>query len=101
MKSGIERQPLLLALLVAGLALHGTAARAQSSVTLYGRVDTAVRYATHVDKAGNDRIQVSDGGLSESQWGLLGSEDIGRGNSVVFQLEDRFFANRGASDPSY
>lgn len=101
MKSGIRRAPLSPAVLLAGLALHSATVQAQSSVTLYGLVDTAVRYTTHADKAGNDRTQLSNGGLSESQWGLLGSEDLGGGNSVVFQLEDRFFANSGANDPAY
>jgi predicted porin len=101
MKSGINIKPVFSALLLAGLAPHSLTAQAQSSVTLYGVVDTAVRYTTHADKGGDDRIQLSNGGLSESNWGLLGSEDIGGGNSVVFQLEDRFFPNSGVGDPSY
>ncbi|WP_322083718.1 porin [Burkholderia sp. BCC1972] len=101
MKTGIELKPTSLALLFCNLALHCATAHAQSSVTLYGLVDTAVRYTTHADKAGNDRTQLSNGGLSESHWGLLGAEDLGGGNSVVFQLENRFFPNSGATDPSY
>ncbi|MBN3503151.1 porin [Burkholderia cenocepacia] len=101
MKSGNELKPNSLALLICCLALPCATAHAQSSVTLYGLVDTAVRYTTHADKAGNDRTQLSNGGLSESHWGLLGVEDLGGGNSVVFQLENRFFPNSGATDPSY
>lgn len=105
MKPGIKheykRKPMSLALLAAGLALYGATAQAQSSVTLYGMIDTAVRYTTHADKAGDDRVQLSNGGVSESHWGMLGAEDLGGGNSVVFQLENRFFPNSGATDPAY
>jgi predicted porin len=79
----------------------GAAAHAQSSVTLYGLIDTAIRYTTHADKAGDDKIQLANGGLSESEWGLLGSEDLGGGYRAVFQLEDRFFPNSGETDPGY
>ncbi|MDR5735736.1 porin [Caballeronia sp. LZ025] len=93
--------PRSLAVLLAGVGLYSASACAQSSVTLYGLVDTALRYTTHADTSGNDRLQLSNGGLSESHWGLLGSEDIGGGNSVVFQLENRFFPNSGTNDPAY
>ncbi|WP_233271999.1 porin [Paraburkholderia acidiphila] len=83
------------------MAAFGSAAHAQSSVTLYGIVDTAVRYTTHANAAGDDKVQLANGGLSESNWGLLGAEDLGGGNRVVFQLENRFFPNSGASDPGY
>jgi predicted porin len=101
MKFRMTKENASLAALLAGLALHGASAQAQSSVTLYGLIDTAVRYTTHADKAGDDKVQLSNGGLSESHWGLLGSEDLGGGNRVVFQLEDRFFPNSGVTDPAY
>lgn len=83
------------------IAGSGTAARAQSSVTLYGLIDTAVRYTTHVNAAGDNKVQLANGGVSESNWGLLGAEDLGGGNRVVFQLENRYFPNSGVSDPGY
>ncbi|SMG53712.1 porin [Paraburkholderia susongensis] len=83
------------------MAGFGSAACAQSSVTLYGLIDTAVRYTTHANAAGDSRVQLVNGGLSESNWGMLGAEDLGGGNRVVFQLENRFFTNSGVSDPGY
>jgi predicted porin len=85
------------------LALGGAAAaaHAQTSVTLYGLIDTAVRYTTHANAAGDSKVQLANGGLSESNWGLLGSEDLGGGNRAVFQLENRFFPNSGTTDPGY
>ncbi len=87
-----------LALAIGG---YGALAHAQSSVTLYGIVDTAVRYTTHANAAGDDKLQLSNGGVSESVWGLRGAEDLGGGNKAVFQLEDRFFPNSGMIDPAY
>ncbi|RAR53861.1 putative porin [Paraburkholderia unamae] len=83
------------------LAGFGTAVRAQSSVTLYGLIDTAVRYTTHANAAGGDKLQLANGGLSESNWGMLGAEDLGGGNRAILQLESRFFPNSGMSDPGY
>src|ERR1700749_258613 len=68
---------------------------AQSSVTLYGLIDTGVRYTTHANKAGDDKWQVMSSGASESHFGIKGSEDLGDGLRAVFQLEDRFFVNSG------
>jgi predicted porin len=46
-------------------------------------------------------VQLANGGESESHFGFKGSEDIGGGASVIFQLEDRFFPNTGTVDPAY
>lgn len=94
--SGIRRIAL-----AAALGAYGVSAIAQTSVTLYGIVDTAIRYTTNADRAGNSKVQLANGGASESFWGMLGSEDIGSGTKVVFQLENRFFPNSGAIDPAY
>ncbi|RFU44787.1 porin [Paraburkholderia sp. DHOC27] len=83
------------------LGCYGLAAHAQSSITLYGITDTAVRYTTHADKAGDSKVQLGNGGASESEFGMLGSEDVGGGVHAIFQLEDRFFLNSGVGDPSY
>lgn len=82
------------------LACHGVLAQAQSSITLYGLIDQAVRYTTHANKAGDSTIQLANG-ASESHWGLKGTEDLGDGTQAIFQLEDRFFPNNGETDPAY
>ncbi|RKP56778.1 porin [Pararobbsia silviterrae] len=74
---------------------------AQSSVTLYGLIDSGLRYTTNADKAGDSRWQTMSGGASESHFGIKGSEDLGGGLSAIFQLEDRFFTNSGTTDPAY
>lgn len=85
------------ALLAAGAAM------AQSSVTLYGRVDLSV--GNLKDKVKNtsttQMFQGGDGGLTTSRWGLRGTEDLGGGLKAAFKLENRFNADTGASQDPY
>ncbi len=78
---------------LAALALVGTsAAFAQSSVTLYGRVNTTVEHQKDGD--------VSKTGLfnNNSRFGFKGQEDLGGGLKAGFQLESGFDSSSGASD---
>ena len=80
-------------LALAVLALLGsTAAFAQSSVTLYGRVNTTVER----QEVGN----VKTTGLFDnaSRFGFKGTEDLGGGLKAGFQLESGFSSDTGASD---
>ena len=80
-------------LALAVLALLGsTAAFAQSSVTLYGRVNTTVER----QEVGN----VKTTGLfnNASRFGFKGTEDLGGGLKAGFQLESGFSSDTGASD---
>jgi predicted porin len=95
-----RRKASLLAAIMSTATLYSVSAAAQSSVTLFGVVDEGIRYATHADQQGNYRVQVANG-ASESAWGFKGTEDIGGGTKVVFELENRFFPNSGQTDPAY
>jgi predicted porin len=82
----------LLALAVLG-AFAGVAS-AQSSVTMYGRVDLA-----GVKFSGSDLKQINNG--SGSRLGVRGVEDLGGGLSAIFNIEHRFNADTGAeTDPN-
>ncbi len=85
-------------LMVGGLGLIGASAFAQSSVTLYGVLDTGVEYVSHANAAG-DRVIRMPGITGElpSRWGLRGSEDLGGGLKTVFQLESGFNLRGGDS----
>ena len=76
----------LLALAVLG-AFAG-AASAQSSVTLYGKLDLGFAKA-----AGSADKQVADG--SKSRVGFRGVEDLGGGLKALFQFEHRFNPDDG------
>lgn len=85
-----------IALSTLSLALLGaaSAAQAQSSVTLYGVIDTSITYVRHA--AGSDNLwAMGNGNLSGSRWGLKGSEDLGGGLSAIFQLENGFNSGNG------
>jgi predicted porin len=79
---------------LAALAVAG-AASAQSSVTLYGKID-AVLQSTSTTGATNQGLEINSGGLDSSRWGLKGTEDLGGGLSAMFQLESGFSADTGA-----
>jgi predicted porin len=75
-------------LALAALTAFAGAASAQSSVTLYGRVDLAVG-----KNIGSDSKYLSNG--SGSRLGLRGTEDLGGGLSALFNIEHRFEADTG------
>ncbi|MFC5429825.1 porin [Paraburkholderia denitrificans] len=77
-------------------AVATPSAHAQSSVTLYGIVDTALRYQTNAAADGKDSISMVVGPETNSRWGLRGTEDLGGGLSAIFRLENGFQANSGA-----
>jgi predicted porin len=77
----------LLALAVLG-AFAG-AASAQSSVTMYGRVDLSIGKGP-----GTSAKQMANG--SGSRLGMRGVEDLGGGMKALFNIEHRFNADTGA-----
>ncbi|MEW9582510.1 porin [Paraburkholderia sp. DGU8] len=85
-----------------GLLMFGTAVHAQSSVTLYGVLDSGLLYqstsaATFQPNARNQGhvYQLKDGGIYASFWGLKGSEDIGGGYKINFKLQGSFNSATG------
>lgn len=77
-------------------AIAASPAFAQSSVTLYGLVDTAVRYQTNAGPDGKDEFGMTVGPETNSRWGLRGTEDLGGGLSAIFRLENGFHLYNGA-----
>jgi predicted porin len=73
--------------------LVATAAHAQSSVTLYGKIEDGFNYTTNA--RGNSALQMQSGYDYGSRWGLKGSEDLGSGYRAIFQLENGFDVNTG------
>jgi predicted porin len=85
-------------LATATLMAFSAAAQAQSSVTLYGRLDAGLEYMSGVPGANGGsthRFRAESGDWGTSLWGLKGVEDLGGGTRAVFQLEGSFNTMNG------
>jgi len=87
------------ALLAASLLTIGVAAHAQSSVTLYGRLDAGLEAMWGVPTGtgangqatgSTNRFKAESGDWGTSLWGMKGAEDLGGGYKAVVQLEGSF-----------
>ena len=71
-------------------------AHAQSSVTLYGIIDSGVEYVSHTSSQGSGNLfRVNTGNRINSRWGFTGKEDLGSGLRAIFTLESGFAVNTG------
>jgi predicted porin len=82
--------------LLAGMG--ASAAMAQSSVTVYGLLDTGLVHVTNVNAAGDSVTKMpSLTGSFPSRIGFRGVEDLGNGLQVVFTLESGLALDTGTS----
>lgn len=94
---------------LAAITLSGVA-HAQSSVTLYGDIDTGIRYQTHnwgatansapagvqtANSGAGNLLYMPVGGMQLNYFGLRGSEDLGGGTKAIFDLQNRFNVSNG------
>jgi predicted porin len=103
-KSVLKAMPLAKPLAVAAAlacALVGSA-QAQTSVTIYGRVDAGINYQSNqVGKDANgNTIRGGQWGIGGNEWGtsmigFKGVEDLGGGLKALFTLESGFQADTG------
>ncbi|MGH8779972.1 porin [Paraburkholderia sp.] len=90
------------ALATSALGLVALGAHAQSSVTLYGIVDTGIGYQSSqtstlgATKGGHSAVKMINGVWAGSRFGLKGGEDLGGGTKAIFQLEEGFNSATGA-----
>jgi predicted porin len=89
----------LLALAVLG-AFAG-AASAQSSVTLYGKIDLGGVYDSGAIGTNAKSVRLSSGVSGGSRLGFKGVEDLGGGLKASFQLETGFCADSNAGAPNF
>jgi predicted porin len=91
--SGVKvKRNLIAAGIVSALA---ATAHAQSSVTIYGLIDTGIVYTNN--QGGSSAWQMQSGLLSNEVWGLRGSEDLGGDLHAIFRLENGFNIQNGKS----
>ncbi len=69
-------------------------AHAQSSVTLYGVIDTGLLYSNN--QGGHSAWQETSAATENTVFGLKGSEDLGGGLHAIFKLENGFNLNNGS-----
>ncbi|WP_229516332.1 porin [Paraburkholderia terrae] len=74
------------------LGLAALPAFAQSSVTLYGRIDTAIEVANF---GPNHVTRMGSGNIFATSWGFKGVEDLGGGYAAIFKLENGFNSANG------
>jgi general bacterial porin, GBP family len=86
------KKSLLAAALTGVFALS---AHAQSSVTLYGVLDTGLVYSNN--QGGHSNWQESSAATENTVYGLKGSEDLGGGLHAIFKLENGFNLNKGTA----
>jgi len=95
----MKKLVLLLAASTSAFTTHSTFA--QSSVSMYGVIDTMIRYSNNEIKADGSRgsnTQLEQGVFQGPRLGFKGVEDLGAGNAALLQLEMGFQSNNGASD---
>jgi predicted porin len=83
---------------VAVLGVVSGAALAQSSVTVYGKVDLG---AVVDNGPAGHTVRVSSGVTGGSRLGFKGVEDLGGGYKVGFQIETGFCADSAAGAPNF
>jgi predicted porin len=82
----------LLALAILGA--FAVTASAQSSVTIYGIVDTGI---ARIDNGGDSVTQLKSGNNNSSRIGFKGAEDLGNGLKATFVLENGFNSDDGSA----
>src|SRR5438034_827122 len=84
---------------VSVLGLCAATAQAQSSVTIYGLVDTGITYTNKVlnttTSQSGSKFSVHPGAMQGSRLGFRGVEDLGGGMKALFVLENGFAVDTG------
>lgn len=83
---------------LAALACAAASSHAQSNVTIYGIMDSGLKYANHANAAQQSVTRVTSGGQNTSRFGFRSTEDLGGGLKALFNLEGRLFLDTGSSD---
>lgn len=92
MKTTLLRTATSLALLALSIP-----AFAEANVSLYGRIDTGLQWM-HTQGEGNT-LSMEAGQWAGSRWGIRGSEDLGNGYGVAFDLESSIATDNGGFGP--
>lgn len=90
------KKTMSIAVTAAMTAITGSAHAEDSSVTLYGLIDTGVEYLSHAGAGGSGALyRMSSGNTAGSRWGMRGKESLGNGLNAVFVLEGGMNSDTG------
>lgn len=95
-------QQATMTLAAAAALLASGSVSAQSSVTLYGIVDTGIGYLSNqapslgATTGGKSVVKMLEGVWGGERFGLTGSEDLGGGTKAIFKLEEGFNIDNGS-----
>jgi predicted porin len=81
-------------LLGCSIAMFSTSGWSQSSVTIYGSIDSGLDYVSN--SQGSHLFQESSGKRTPDRFGFRMVEDLGDGNTLIARLESGFVTNTGA-----
>jgi predicted porin len=84
-------------LFIAGLGTFSSTAFAQTSLIVYGIIDTGVRYISNADAAGDSKTAMGNGIFQGSRVGFLGQQDLDGGTAAIFHLASGFSPTTGTS----
>jgi predicted porin len=82
-----------------GVAAAAGGAMAQSSVTVYGKIDVGL--VLDSGSPAGKSVRISSGVTGGSRLGFKGTEDLGGGNKASFQIETGFCADSTAGAPNF
>lgn len=80
------------------LSAGAQTAMGQSSITMYGLIDTGITYFSNL--GGHSVWRETSGTNVPNRWGLRGTEELGAGVKAVFRLEGGFNSTTGALQSS-
>lgn len=66
-----------------------------ASVTLYGLLESGVRWTNHNGPGAGSKVELNSGVWQGSRWGMTGSEDLGGGLATIFRAEAGFNVDTG------
>ncbi|AEI75787.1 outer membrane protein [Cupriavidus necator N-1] len=81
---------------ICGVAQQALAQSVSTSISVYGLIDTMVRYSDN-NRGDQSLAELSEGYFSGSRWGVRGNEALGAGWSALFNLESGFDLATGTS----
>lgn len=79
-----------------GAAILAAAPAVSAQVTMYGIIDTSMRYQSNTNASTSSDVSMQPGAYGASRFGFKGREDLGGGMYAAFQLENGFNPNTGA-----